>query len=219
MLKHSTRSAVQVGLVAVLCGIVAQVIAHRADAVLAFWDAQAHLDIARRVFDATTPGLQMLGTVWLPVPHLLYLPFTLVDAWWWNGLAGGIVGLAAFVITAVAIHDIARRRGGTVAGWVAAAVVIFNPSLLYLQATAMTEPLLLAFLPASVAWLDRWWVDPLDHRALRWAGIAAALAVGARYDGWFYVLMAAPMIMWRGRNLRSIASFLLFPTLMVLAWL
>lgn len=219
MLKLLTRSAVQVGLVAVACGLVAQLLAHRADAVLAFWDAQAHLDIARRVFDATTPGLQMLGTVWLPVPHLLYMPFTLVDAWWWSGLAGGIVGLVVFVITAVAIHDIARRRGGSIAGWVAAAVVILNPSLLYLQATAMTEPLLLAFLTASVAWLDRWWVDPLDRGALRWAGIAAALAVGSRYDGWFYVLVAAPMVLWRGKSLRAVSSFLIFPAVIVVAWL
>lgn len=209
----------QVGLVAFVCGIAAQLLSHSADAVFAFWDAQAHLDIARRVFDATTPGLQMLGTVWLPVPHLLYLPFTLIDAWWWNGLAGGLVGLLAFVITAVAIHDIARRRGGILAAWVAAIVVIGNPSLLYLQTTAMTEPLLLAFLTASVAWLDRWWLDPLDTRALRWAGIAAALAVGSRYDGWLYMAVATPMVLWRARSLRPAWAFALFPALIVLAWL
>jgi hypothetical protein len=214
-----TRSAVQVGLVAVACGVLAQVLSHGADAVLAFWDAQAHLDIARRVLDATTPGLQMLGTVWLPVPHLLYLPFTLVDAWWWNGLAGGIVGLIAFVVTAVSMHDLAVRRGGTVAGWVAAVVVICNPSLLYLQTTAMTEPLLLAFLTASVACLDRWWLDTTHARALAWAGIFAALAVGSRYDGWFYMAVAGPMVLWHGRNLRSVLQFALFPTLMVAAWL
>ena len=121
-----TRSTVRVGLVAFAVALMAQRLSHRADAVLAFWDAQAHLDIARRVFDATTPGLQMLGTVWLPVPHLLYLPFTLVDAWWWNGLAGSIVGSAAFVITAIAVHDIAYRRGGKLAGWAATLVVILT---------------------------------------------------------------------------------------------
>lgn len=214
-----TRSAAQVGLVALVCGGIAQLLAHRADAVLAFWDAQAHLDIARRVFDATTPGLQMLGTVWLPVPHLIYLPFTLIDAWWWNGLAGGIPGLLAFVVTAVAIHDVSLRRGGLVAGWVAAMIVILNPSLLYLQTTAMTEPLLLAFLAVSVACLDRWWLDTEDLGSLGWAGLAAALAVGSRYDGWFYVAAAVPMVAWHGRSVRSTFRFMLLPALMVGAWL
>ena len=104
------RSTTRVGLVVLCVGIAAQVAAHLGDVVLAFWDAQAHLDIARRVIDSTTPGLQMLGTVWLPVPHLLYLPFTQIDPLWWNGLAGGIVGLAAFVLMAVSVHDIVRRR-------------------------------------------------------------------------------------------------------------
>jgi hypothetical protein len=219
MKQYLARSTVQVGLVAFVLAIAAQVLAHRADAVLAFWDAQAHLDIARRVFDATTPGLQMLGTVWLPVPHLFYLPFTLVDAWWWNGLAGGMVGLMAFVITAVAIHDLAQRRGGRIAGWTAALLVILNPSMLYLQTTAMTEPLLLAFLIASVALLDRWWMDTGDHRALAWAGCFAALAVGSRYDGWFYVAVAAPMVLWHARSLRPVIRFCLWPALMVAAWL
>ena len=137
----------QAGLVAFVAGVIAQVIAHQRNLVFAFWDAQAHLDIARRVVDSVTPGLQMLGTVWLPVPHLLLLPFTLVDAWWWNGLAGGLVGLAAFVVIAISVHSILiRRTGQATMAWIGTLLVVANPSLLYLQTTAMTEPLLLAFL-------------------------------------------------------------------------
>lgn len=209
-----------VGLAAFLTGVAAQLWAHAADAVLAFWDAQAHLDIARRVVDSTTPGLQMLGTVWLPIPHLLYLPFTLVDAWWWSGLAGGIVGLLAFVATAVAVHDIvARHTDGRWPPRIAAGVVILNPSLLYLQVTAMTEPLLLAFLTGSVALLDRWWEDR-DRTTMLWgAGILAALAVGSRYDGWFYVAVAGPAVLWRSRSVGSAVRFLAGPALVVAAWL
>ena len=43
--------------------------------VLLYGDAVAHINIARRVFDSKTPGLLQLGTVWLPLPHLLILPF------------------------------------------------------------------------------------------------------------------------------------------------
>lgn len=187
----------QAGLVAFVAGVLAQVVAHQRHLVFAFWDAQAHLDIARRVVDSVTPGVQMLGTVWLPVPHLLLLPFTLVDAWWWNGLAGGLVGLAAFVVIAASIHDLlVRRTGDPRLAWVGTVMVVANPSLLYLQTTAMTEPLLLAFLTASVAALDRW-ADP-DHPggSLGLAGWCAALAVGTRYDGWFYVMLATPVVAW-----------------------
>lgn len=219
-MRTKARPTWWVGLVAFVTGVMAQVIAHRVDAVHAFWDAQAHLDIARRVVDSITPGLQMLGTVWLPVPHLLYLPFTLVDAWWWNGLAGGIVGLAAFVATAVAVFQVASRRIGS--GWpafTAAGVVICNPSLLYLQATAMTEPLLLGCIAVSVAALDRWWDTPDAFAPLWVAGVFAALAVGSRYDGWFYVTVAVPVVAWRARRLGGVARFACAPALMVALWL
>jgi hypothetical protein len=191
-----TRPALQAGLVAIVVGALVQVWAHRTNTVFAFWDAQAHLDIARRVVDSTTPGLQMLGTVWLPIPHLLMLPFTLVDRWWWNGLAGGMVGLASYVVMVACFHDfMVRRTGAPRFAWIATAFVLLNPSLLYLQTTAMTEPVLLACLVASVNGLDRW-NDTSSRRALIASAVCAALAVGSRYDGWFYVLCATPMVAW-----------------------
>lgn len=191
-----TRPALQAGLVAFVVGIAAQYWAHHAGVVFAFWDAQAHLDIARRVFDSVTPGPQMLGTVWLPVPHLLAMPFTLVNHWWWNGLAGGIVGLAAYVTTVACFHGLmVRRTGAPRFAWIATAFVLLNPSLLFLQSTAMTEPVLLACIVASVDALDLW-NDTGSRRALIVSACLAALAVGTRYDGWFYVLVATPTVAW-----------------------
>ena len=43
--------------------------------ILYFGDAESHLNIARRIIDSRTPGYGQLGTVWLPLPHLLVLPF------------------------------------------------------------------------------------------------------------------------------------------------
>ena len=222
-----TRPAFQAGLVAFIAGLIAQYWAHRTDVVFAFWDAQAHLDIARRVVDSTTPGLQMLGTVWLPIPHILMLPFTLVDKWWWNGISGGIVGFAAYIITVACTHDfLARRTGSPRFAWLGTGFVLFNPSLLYLQTTAMTEPVLLACLVASVNGLDRW-NDTSSHRALIASACCAALAVGTRYDGWFYVLVATPMVAWlawRGHSTtkkwwRDTLIFSAPSAIMVIAWL
>ena len=190
------RPALQAGLVAFVVGLIAQFWAHRTGTVFAFWDAQAHLDIARRVFDSTTPGLQMLGTVWLPIPHLLVLPFARIDRWWWTGTAGGIVGLAAFVLIVGSLHDLLVRRSGAPRfAWIGTAFVLFNPSLLFLQTTAMTEPVLLACLVVSVNALDRW-NDSGSRRALIAAAWSGALAVGSRYDGWFYMMLATPLVAW-----------------------
>ena len=38
---------------------------------LNYGDAVAHLHIARRVFDSRTAALLELGSVWLPLPHIL----------------------------------------------------------------------------------------------------------------------------------------------------
>ena len=44
---------------------------HSRNEILLSGDAVAHINIARRVFDSRTPGLLQLGSVWLPLPHLL----------------------------------------------------------------------------------------------------------------------------------------------------
>ena len=56
--------------------------------VLLYGDAVAHINIARRVFDSKTPGLLQLGTVWLPLPHLLMIPFLISDEMWQRGFGG-----------------------------------------------------------------------------------------------------------------------------------
>ncbi|MES2123875.1 MAG: hypothetical protein V4503_04215 [Gemmatimonadota bacterium] len=217
------RPALQAGLVAFVVGAIVQWLAMRHHVVFAFWDAQAHLDIARRVVDSVTPGMQMLGTVWLPIPHLLLLPFVLVDAWWQNGLAGGIVGLAAFVTIVASVHDLLTRRTPVVAlAWIGTMFVLFNPSLLYLQSTAMTEPVLLAFLTASLVTLDRW-NESGAPRTLWISGVLMALAVGSRYDAWFVAALATPLVAllsWRaGRGWsRSALTFALPSAVMAVAW-
>ena len=57
---------------------------------LLYGDSVAHINIARRVFDSRTPGLLQLGTVWLPLPHLLMIPFLLSDWAWRTGVGASI---------------------------------------------------------------------------------------------------------------------------------
>jgi hypothetical protein len=128
----------------------------RHGAMLNYGDAVAHLHIARRVFDSRTPRFSQLGSVWLPLPHILLLPFVQNYFWWATGLAAIIPSSLAFIASCTGIHRLARN-------WLdpapAALVLLFfalNPNLLYLQTTAMTEPLFLCEFIWIVVWLVEW---------------------------------------------------------------
>src|SRR6202050_5779479 len=75
---------------------------------LLYGDAVAHINIARRVFDSQTPGLLELGTVWLPLPHLLMIPFIYSNAIWQNGSGGSIPSMIAYVFGVVGIFRLGR---------------------------------------------------------------------------------------------------------------
>src|SRR5258708_2578178 len=81
--------------------------------ILLYGDAIAHINIARRVFDSKTPGLLQLGTVWLPLPHLLMVPFLISDEMWRRGIGGSIPSMAAYVFGVVGMFRLVR---GALAG-------------------------------------------------------------------------------------------------------
>src|SRR6266487_3672168 len=128
---------------------------------LLYGDAVAHINIARRVFDSRTPGLLQLGTVWLPLPHILMMPFLFSRSMWQTGIGGSIPSLIAYVFSVTGIFRLMQtilpdsresRNGREIqfAAWLATAIFALNPNLIYLQTTAMTEPVYLAFFIWSV---------------------------------------------------------------------
>src|SRR4030088_2139360 len=107
--------------------------------ILLYGDAVAHINIARRVFDSRTPGLLQLGTVWLPLPHLLMIPFLLSNWMWKTGGGGSIPSSAAYVFGAVGIFRLMREGLGPAsqfglgvrfAAWLAAIIYAANPNLI-----------------------------------------------------------------------------------------
>ena len=70
---------------------------------VAYNDARSHLDISRRVVENLTPGFAQLGSVWLPLPHLLATLTIWNDFMWHSGLAGAIQSMIAFVATGLII--------------------------------------------------------------------------------------------------------------------
>ena len=75
-----------------------------------------------------------LGTVWLPLPHLLSIPFIVNDWMWRSGVGGSIASMLAYVSAVAGVFRLVRGRASRFAAWLAAGHCWrLNPNLLYMQ--------------------------------------------------------------------------------------
>jgi hypothetical protein len=170
---------------------------------VAFNDARSRELIARRVLMGRTPGLAQLGATWLPLPFLLMLPLIWNNTLFSDGIAGSFPSMVAYVLAAVYMFRTARlvssSRG---AGWVSALVLMLNPSLLYMQATPMSESASVSAYVIAVYYALR-----LCHsyHALDVVKCATAVAAGTlvRYENWVLAIVFVPFLVyvaWRRRG-------------------
>jgi hypothetical protein len=182
---------------------------------LLYGDAVAHINIARRVFDSRTAGPLQLGTVWLPLPHIVMMPFLVSRRMWQTGIGGSIPSMLAYIVSAVGIFRLTRtilpgEAKTSVAGFTASfatAVFALNPNLIYLQSTAMTEPIYLAWFIWAVAYFSDFVQataapkgDDRSRSSLVKCGFCLAGACLTRYDGWLLAVVIcvfAGLVTWR----------------------
>jgi hypothetical protein len=125
-------------------------------ALLYYSDSVSHLIRARQLVDSSSPGLQQIGTVWLPLPHIILLPFSLVEVLLKTGFAGTVVSLPGTAITAAIIYKIVKNQ--TAIPWIAffgACLYFSNPNILYLGLTAMTESLFMLLFVISAFYFQK----------------------------------------------------------------
>lgn len=195
---------------------------YRQGALLLYGDAVAHINIARRVFDSRTPSLLQLGTVWLPLPHLLDIPFIVNDHLWQTGLGASVPSMIAYIAGTLGVFRLVRGLASRNAAWIGALVYALNPNLIYMQATAMTESLYLAFFVWSAVYFTEFVRNARENaersgKSLKKCGLMVSAAMLVRYDGWFLaaVIAAAALgVLWRQRLFapalrRSFATFIL----------
>ncbi len=199
------------------------------NAQLNYGDAVAHLHIARRVLDSRIPRFTELGSVWLPLPHLLMMPFVQVYSWWVNGVAGTIPSALAWLVACIGLYRLARRWLAPVEAAVALAFFALNPNLLYLQTTAMTEPLFVCEMIWIVDGLVEWRNALAEGDAKRMARFEAVIAIAmiaaiyTRYDGWIMAAIgwtAMGVVLLRAGRLRSLSFWIwsVFVVAAPLAW-
>ena len=167
-------------------------------------------------FDSHRPGLAQLGSVWLPLPHLLMIPFVAVFAWWANGIAGTIPSALAWLASCAGMYRLTRRWLRPAPAAIALAFFALNPNLIYMQTTAMTEPLFVCEMVWTAVWLVEWRasLDDGDERRtdrLTWLiALVLVAAVFTRYDGWIMALVAwtAMGVALLRRGQAAVADFL-----------
>jgi hypothetical protein len=206
--------------------------------ILLYGDVFGHINIARRVFDSRTPGLLELGTVWLPLPHLLMIPFLLGNWMWQTGIGGSIPSLIAYIFAVTGIFrlvrnalsgpaspDVSARR----CAWIAALIVAANPNLIYMQATAMTEALYLGFAIWAVVYFAEFVeennsADGEMAKPLMKCGFCLIGASLTRYDGWFLAVVVsfsviALQMFGRRKSALTTVKFLLLAAAAPILWI
>ncbi|HVM91930.1 MAG TPA: hypothetical protein VMT67_03910 [Terriglobales bacterium] len=233
-------SIIRIGGLAVLAALSSFFYYVQRSEILMHGDATAHINIARRVFDSLTPGPWQLGTVWLPLPHILMMPFLVSDKLWQSGIGGSVPSIIAYVL---GVLGIARLVGGLLSAasenaaaaragvWVAALAYGANPNLIYMQTTALTETLYLAFFIWALVYFAEFArqleaADSEPRRSLRRCACCVACAEMTRYDGWFLagtvgaIVFVIALRRWHDRALRwSAAKFLVGIAIAPLLWL
>ena len=211
----------------VMLAFAALLICYAKGYLLLYGDAVAHLAIARRIVDSHYPGLAQLGGVWLPLPHVLMLPFIRNMQLWQTGLAGAPMSTISFAISVAGIWRLARRMMRVRWAIVATAFYALNANLLFLATTAMTEAIFLALFVWTVLVTMEGIAALQEGRAAAAKGrmvLAGLLVLGmvfTRYDGWIIgaiVWCCFAWVLWRCENTlrRSVLpAFVIFTVLCV----
>ncbi len=165
-----------------------------------YGDSLAHMEGARRLFDSLTPGYAEIGSVWLPLYHLLVAPLAINNFLWRSGLAGSFVSSAALAALAWLLFRLAGEiNGNAAAGFLSLAALLLSPNLLYLGSTPLTEPLALCFAVLTVYALFRY-RETGRLRALLGGAVAAFCGTLTRYDEWYVLPFAALYVLLARRE-------------------
>lgn len=228
------RQALTIFIAAIAMGLFAVIYLYLQDSysLIYYGDSTSHLFSAKRFVDSVEPGISQIGSVWLPLPHWMFLPFTLIEQLYSNGMAGTIVSLPCHALSSVLIYKIIRKQVdlkyvALLGGFLYAS----NPNLIYLGITAMTEAPFLLFFIAFVyyfqKWNDKFSESQNDLKNLTLASFFIALATLCKYEAWILSLVFVPyviiFVIFKRRNITKFTFMVILISLIslsgILFWL
>jgi hypothetical protein len=210
-----------VALAAAVAGTVAAIVYARLDLTLSHYDARAHLVVSRRVFDSLTPGWRQLGALWLPLPHLINAVPVQWDAAYRSGMLAVAISIGAMACGLGALARHLHHAGVT--AWASAIItlgILANPSVLYLQSTPMTEPLLIGASLVALHTVGKFLASD-NATDLKRAGLSLSALVLIRYEGWLVAagLLAIAALTLGLQRVRLTLRLASFPVIAILAFL
>jgi hypothetical protein len=139
-------------------GVISAVYLYSTDelALIYYSDSISHLVRAREILDSSSPGFQQIGTVWLPLPHLILMPTSLVDFLFKSGFAGLASSLPSVAIASVILYKIIKTE--VKISWISIIGVctfLLNPNVVYLGITPMTEAPFMLFFVSSAYYFQK----------------------------------------------------------------
>jgi len=199
--KKSVQELVVAISAIVVCSLSAYTLLTRdPHSLLYYGDAVSHLVISMSVFDSIQPGIGQLGGVWLPLGHLMLMPFVTSDYLFHTGLAGTIVSTLSVAVTACAMFRIAKLQfnSSIIAGFISASLYLMNTSVIYMGVVPMQEAPYMMFFVLSVYYIQKIYSHYICIKSItldvsltlkaRLLLLKCALAISAatiiRYEGW-----------------------------------
>lgn len=211
-------------IISIIAALLAQYYSFSNNLQFAYGDSFRRLDISRKIYDSIYPGILMqIGTVWLPIPTLINIPFVYISWFWYSGVGAAILNFFVFILNCVIIFYMLKAViKNPYIVWLGTLLFIFNPNILYFQTTGMSENLFILFLTMSVYFLIQWH-KTADDEYLIFAGIIATFAAGTRYEGWFFVFFGtiaiiAHCFLFRRKYTFNVAAFSFFTIAFILSW-
>lgn len=161
-------------------------ISHITGLTLSYNDAMSHLNISRLVIDNQSPGLSQIGSVWLPLSHLLPILFVWSDFLWKTGLAGSVFSMISYIASCFFVYKTVEvLTKNKIAAVLGAFAMGLNLNFLYLQTTPLTEALYIFFFALTTYFFAIWLTNKKNDKYLLVLGILGFFQVLTRYDGWF----------------------------------
>jgi len=168
-----------------------------------FGDAVSHIVRARQFIDSQQPGLMNIGTVWLPLPQLLLVPFVAFDTLFYSGIAGATIGIPLLTLTAVLIFSIIWiLTNSRQIAFIVSLLFGLNPNIVYIALTPMSEISLIFFVTLGGYGLVKW----IRSDYVGWLFLctgAVFCATLCRYEAWLLAPFISVIALHRGRVLQK----------------
>ena len=158
------RHSITILIITLAIGFISALYLYNLDnfSLLYYGDSVSHLVRSREFVDSINPGLfEQMGTAWLPLPHLLLLPVTMIDLLFRTGFAGLAISLPSVAIASIFVYKIIKMHIRiSYLPVIGALLYASNPNMIYMGITPMTEaPFMLFFVGAAYFFL-RWLSGP-----------------------------------------------------------